>query len=215
MKIVNRITSNKNHFGFGNPCNYITIHQTGNESYGADAMAHSNFMNNGSAVTWHYTVDDKRIVKHLDDRIRGWHSGDGRGRGNMESIGIEMCVNVDGDYKKALKNLVQLVSYLQKIHGIPNHNVVQHNFWTGKNCPQQIRQGYQGVNWNSFMNMVKGSTVNHVVEPTNKNVTEKGVDYNELARLTILGKFGNGATRIANLGKHYNEVQKRVNELLK
>lgn len=34
--------------------------------------------------------------------------------------------------------------------------VVQHNHWSGKNCPRNLRSGSKGVTWKSFINKVKG-----------------------------------------------------------
>lgn len=151
MEIVKRISNNKNHYGVGNGKKFITIHDTGNKSKGANAMAHSNFINNGSKSTWHYTVDEKQIIQHFDDSIRCWHSGDGRGNGNMNSIGIEMCINSDGNFNKTIENTIELVKYLMSKYNIPINNIVQHNKWSGKNCPSSIRSG-KPIDWSTFKN---------------------------------------------------------------
>ena len=44
--------------------------------------------------------------------------------------------------------------------------------------------------------------------------TENNVDIEKLAKEVIEGKWGNGAERVQKLGNLYNEVQKRVNEIL-
>lgn len=46
------------------------------------------------------------------------------------------------------------------------------------------------------------------------NVSEK-VDIDRLAREVIQGKHGSGEQRVKALGAHYNDVQKRVNQILK
>ena len=43
---------------------YITMHNTGNTSKGADARAHASYLSSGASgqkVSWHYTVDDQVI----------------------------------------------------------------------------------------------------------------------------------------------------------
>ena len=212
MKIEKYISSNKNHFKGVNPCSYITVHQTGNTNKGANAISHAKFINNGSSVTWHYTVDSERVVQHFDDRVQCWHSGDGLGAGNTRSIGIEMCVNSDGDYLKAIDNLVDLIKYLMKKHNIPISRVAQHNHWSGKNCPQQIRNGLHGVTWSNILKRVTSSNSN-VKHTTTKKVNNTP-DINRIALDVIAGKYGNGETRRQKLGSLYNEVQKEVNRIL-
>ena len=141
-----------------NPMNYITIHNTGNSSKGANARSHSNYLKSDSAVnaqvSWHYTVDDKEIYQHIPDDENAWHCGDGKGDGNSKSIGIEICMNADGELLKATDNAVELVVYLCKEHNIPLSNVKQHNNWSGKNCPQMLRCG-NPYDWETFISKVK------------------------------------------------------------
>lgn len=135
---------------------YITIHETDNPKSGADADAHARLQFNGNVrvASWHYSVDDKEIWQSLPDNEVGWACGDGRnGTGNRKSISIEICVNADGNLSKAAENAAWLVNYLMKKHGIPLSKVVQHNKWSGKNCPRNIRA--QG--WDKFLSLVKGS----------------------------------------------------------
>jgi N-acetylmuramoyl-L-alanine amidase CwlA len=135
----------KNRPGRYNPCSYITIHETGNRAKTADAAAHATYLKSDAAaegwVSWHYTVDDKSVWQHLPDGESAYHAGDGgNGPGNRTSIGIEICVNAGGDFEKAKKNAAALVRLLRGEHDIPLENVVQHNHWSGKNCPQTIRE---------------------------------------------------------------------------
>lgn len=204
------LSKNKSHFNGINPCNFITIHQTGNFGRGSGARNHASYINNGSLATWHYTVDSNEVVQHYNDNVQCWHAGDGGGKGNTQSIGIELCVNSDGDYLKTIDNAIELVKYLMKKHNIPITNVVQHNHWSGKNCPSLIRKAYKGVTWSQFISKCK--TPNKTSNTLNNRVN---ASINDLARRTIRGEFGNGETRKKLLGKKYDEVQKRVNELLK
>lgn len=211
MNIVKNLSNNKNHFKGYNPCNFITIHQTGNTGRGANALNHAKYINNGSGATWHYTVDSERVVQHYNDRVQCWHSGDGSGKGNTQSIGIELCINSDGNYNQTIKNAVELVKMLMKKYNISINNVVQHNKWSRKNCPMQIRAKKNGIGWVQFISMIEGSKVSTPVKQS--PVASQSID--ELARRTIRGEFGNGITRQQRLGKNFNAVQKRVNELLR
>lgn len=134
----------RNRPGGRNPDVYITIHETGNTDAGADAAAHGAYLSSSAGeaalVSWHYTVDDHAIVQHLPDNETAYHAGDGAtGPGNTQSIGIEICVNSDGDVEKAKANAAALVRLLMAEHGIPLANIKQHHDWNGKNCPATIR----------------------------------------------------------------------------
>lgn len=130
---------------------YITIHNTANEK--ADAMAHAKYLLNGAggaSKSWHFTVDDKVIVQHLPTNEVGWHAGDGRGPGNMSSIGVEICEHKGIDFEKAVQNAAWLVRKLMAEHKIPIHRVVPHKHWTGKTCPRLLLS-----RWNEFLKMVQ------------------------------------------------------------
>ena len=159
MKINKMLSNNKNHYTGVNKCKYITIHETGNKNRGANALNHAKYINNGSSATWHYTVDDKQVIQHYEDIVQCWHCGDGKGDGNLNSIGIEMCINSDGDFNKTILNTIDLVKHLMNKHNIPIENVVQHNKWNGKNCPANIRSG-KPITWNTFINKIKNNENN-------------------------------------------------------
>ena len=131
---------------------YITVHNTGNTAKGADALAHVAFLKNSKESTgWHFTVDDERITQHIPCWENAWHCTDGHGPGNMSSIGIEICVNSDGNYAKAEANAVELIRYLMGKYNIPIANVVPHQKWyTAKYCPYKILP-----RWNEFINEIK------------------------------------------------------------
>lgn len=151
-----------------NPARYITIHQTGNTNAGADAQAHANLQSRGNSrsASWHWQVDDHGAIQSYPDTARCWHAGDGKGDGNMSSIAIEICVNRDGDYTMALANTAELVRTLMAEHSIPLERVVQHNHWSGKNCPRQIRAGKAGIDWAGFLTMVSAGNTPEPVAPS-------------------------------------------------
>lgn len=137
---------------------WITIHDTANSSKGADALAHARYLKGDRAaalpVSWHYTIDDKHIMQHLPIDEIGWHAGDGRnGPGNRTSIGIEICENADGDRARAEANAAALVVVLLQQLGLGADRVVQHNRWTGKNCPRVLRSRPDG--WKLFIAVIE------------------------------------------------------------
>ena len=211
MKIIDMTKhNNKNHYNGLNPKKYITIHQTGNTRKGSNAIAHGKLIMNGYHATWHYTVDDKNIVKHFNEDIQCWHCGDGKGKGNTQSIGIELCINEDGDYIKTIKNGVKLVKYLMDKYSIPITNVVQHHYQNGKNYPKQIREGKEGITWNKFIELIKNE--GSIKEELIRNESNKDDCITKIALDVIKGKYGNGIERKENL---YRTIQNRVNEILK
>lgn len=154
--IVPDSVSNRVSFGRGNPRNYLTIHQTGNTSERANAMAHHNLQaRSGVGYGWHWQVDDEMAIQTHDHAFKIWHAGDGRGKGNTESISIEICVNSDGNYKKSVENGAKLAAMILKEENIDINNMVQHNYWSGKDCPHEIRYGKDGITWTDFVNKVK------------------------------------------------------------
>lgn len=145
--------SNRNRPGTKINPTYITVHETANTSTGADAESHARYVKGQAAidrsVSWHYTADDSVIIQHLPDNERGWHAGNGNG----SSIGIELCVNSDGDFQQTKRNAAALIQRLMKKHNIPLARVVTHKHWTGKNCPARLLN-----EWNAFKQLIAGST---------------------------------------------------------
>jgi N-acetyl-anhydromuramyl-L-alanine amidase AmpD len=126
---------------------YIAIHETDNESAGADAMAHFNFYNNHpeAECSTTFVVDDKVAVQMMDIEDKSWAIGViyGNPRNvtdatNANSINIEICVNKDGDYAKARQNAIELVKYLMALTGIPASRVIRHYDACLKWCPRRM-----------------------------------------------------------------------------
>ena len=125
---------------------YLVIHETDNFSAGADAAAHNSFIHQNAnaeagVVSWHYTVDDHEIYHHLPDSEPGYHAGDGleADGGNMNGIGIEMCVNEDGDYEQTLANAEQLCARLLIEYDLkPSAALKKHQDFSGKVCPAKL-----------------------------------------------------------------------------
>ena len=144
---------------------FITIHNTGNANVGADAKMHARWVRDTgfyvskktgkrSYVSWHYTVDDKRVIRHLPITERGIHAGGGDG--NRRSIAIEICMNKGIDQQEAFARAARLVAALRHDLSIPDDNVVPHHHWSGKECPVLLLNGGKpGAKWRAFKQQVQ------------------------------------------------------------
>lgn len=137
----------------------VTIHNTSNYSRGANAMAHANLLRGSWKnvyTSWNYVVDKDFAIRCVPENEVAWCQGDGNGDGNMKTISIEICDNSDGDIRKATDNAVELAANILKRYGVKNASgyLFQHNYWTGKDCPYDIRRG-NPYNWSTFVQKVQ------------------------------------------------------------
>lgn len=183
---------------------YITIHNTANTGVGADAENHAIYMQGGgknSTASYHYVVDDKEIYRLLPDNEVAWHAGDGEnGTGNRQSLAIEICENVDGNLLNATNNAVELTAYLMKLYNIPLSNVVQHNHWSGKDCPNRIRRGVP-YNWQTFLNKVQFVLNGNITTKTLYRVRKSWA--NSASQVGAYADFNNAKKACDNAGKSY------------
>lgn len=152
------VRSGENCSGYGNGKKFITVHQTGNTNKGANAQMHANLQMRVWNASWHWQVDDKEAIQSFPHSVKCWHASDGeRGDGNANSIGVEGCINSDGDYKKSVQNMAELVAWIAKEENIPVANIKQHHDFARdkKNCPAQIRASKDGIGWTNFIQLVQ------------------------------------------------------------
>ncbi|MFC8686300.1 N-acetylmuramoyl-L-alanine amidase [Brevibacillus porteri] len=147
MQITEMLLTNKN----SRPGKRITpkglvIHWTANEGKGANAVANRNYFNKPTTIpSAHYCVDDKQIVRCLPENEMGYHVGakeykpDALQRlssyPNNCTIGIEMCVNSDGDFDAMYQKTVELAADILKRYRWGADRLWRHFDVTGKNCP--------------------------------------------------------------------------------
>lgn len=154
MKINKRLSTTNVTLNSNNP-KYIIIHETDNTSRGAGAETHCKAQANGNIgkASVHYYVDDTGVYQAVEHKHATWNCGDGNNRygiNNKNTISIEICVNSDSDYNKAVDNTVELVRYLKNGY-YSNCQVVRHYDASRKNCPRKIlSNGY----WNTFLERV-------------------------------------------------------------
>lgn len=168
-KIIKYNYSSRN----GRKIEYIVVHDTGNTGKGADVNAHFNFFNGADRQSSaDYFVDDHSIGQFVEDWNYSWHCGDGKGKygiTNSNSIGIEICINSDGNYVQAVKNTAELVRFLMDKYNIDINHVARHYDASRKSCPNQIIRGVDGITWDKFKQMVMGSDVSIPTPVENKN----------------------------------------------
>lgn len=142
----------------GNKIRFIVIHDTGNYGKGANALSHYRYFNGGNRnASAHYFVDDKGIVQIIGDSYSAWHCGDKWNRKyatrsdvtNSNSLGIEMCMNSDGNYDLMYRNTVELVKNLMVKFNVPLDRVVRHFDASGKSCPDHMKRD-NWAKWNEF-----------------------------------------------------------------
>ena len=191
---VSKSVENKRSYGRGNPVDYVVIHQTGNTNKGANAQMHAKLQSNLNPrqASWHEQVDDTQAIQSFPDGVKCWAATDGRGPGNSRGYHIEICINSDGNYKKAVENGAKRAAAKLKQYGHGIDRLKQHADFYNKNCPAQIRAGKDGITWSVFVNMVKGfmSGTNSVKpsKPKPNTSTPK-------ANLTVDGYWGKATTK--------------------
>ena len=139
---IKKMISKKNCYIGQNKPAYVVIHETDNWSKGANARAHALAMKNGNlAGTVHYYVDSSDIYQTLEHSDGAWAVGDGKGKygiTNRNSINIEICVNPETDYYKAVDKAEQLAAYLLKQYGWDTSHLKRHYDASRKHCPRRI-----------------------------------------------------------------------------
>lgn len=160
---------------------YVVIHETDNFSAGSDAQAHANFLltyGMENPHSWHYTVDDHQIYQHLPDEEPAYHAGDHmvEDGGNLNGIGIEICVGEDNDYQASVENAAMLTAYLLVAHDLTSADVQPHQYFSGKECPAQML-AEDGAGWLAFMDLVDRYYLIEVAQ----NITTQSVDLLQVA----------------------------------
>ena len=164
---------------------YITLHNTGMAHPTATAKGLNEYIHTTDRIaSWHFSVDDTEAYQHLKLGEIGWHAGDGGynygdfyyndtnrhssiGGGNNNSIGIEMCVYAGCDFNMTMRNTAKLVSKLLVMYGLTPSDIRQHYDFSGKNCPQVIREAGR---WEEMLELI---TIEYIGRTTLEGVTFK------------------------------------------
>lgn len=144
----------------------IVVHWTANTAVGADARGNRQFFNTtNSYASAHYIVDDHSIIQCLPDNEVGYHVGNRyyqpMGKAiiadtpeltpNYFLLGIEMCVNEDGNWQKTYQNSVELTQHLINKYEFTLKDLYRHYDITGKDCPKMM---IEEQDWQAFRSKV-------------------------------------------------------------
>ncbi|MGP5071652.1 peptidoglycan DD-metalloendopeptidase family protein [Arthrobacter rhombi] len=156
-----------------NACTSITLHETDNPRVGANAQAHANLQTDGTVrqASWHIQVDDTEAIRSYPNEAQCWHAG--TDEGNRTSVAIEICVNADGDYDKAFARAGKVAAEVREELGLGRDAVVQHNHWTGKDCPSQMRLTGR---WQEFLDLTEtkeNTPMSTMINPVRGRVTSE------------------------------------------
>ena len=129
----------------------ITVHNTWNDASAENEVKY--MIGNNKKVSFHIAVDDKEAVQGIPLDRNAWHAGDGNGKGNRSSIGVEICHSKSGGerFAKAERNAAELIAGMLKERGWGIDRVKKHQDWSGKYCPHRTLD----LGWQRFLNMVR------------------------------------------------------------
>lgn len=190
MKIIKMLTKKRCYVGQNKPA-YVVIHETDNWSKGAGAKAHATAMKNGNlAGTVHYYVDSTSIYQTLDHKDGAYAVGDGGGKygiTNRNSINIEICVNPESDYYKAVDKAEQLAASLLKQYGWGVDRLKRHYDASRKHCPRRIQD--EGL-WPEFKRKTAAYMGTAPEKPTHTPTTQTGGNYMFEPKMVSKGDTG-------------------------
>ncbi len=188
---------------------FVTIHNTAEPFSAWQERERVNNRRDRVSVSFHYAVDESEAVQLLPPDKHGWHAGDGRGDGNMRSIGIEICRSQcygtdDKLYRQAEANAVILAAWLLKTNQLPLAALKKHQDWSGKYCPHRILDEGR---WEEFKGKVAAAMPGAAI----RNIS--GIPQQEAEAIIIA--FGKDATTIYKsfTGKEYTALAAMVADL--
>lgn len=198
---------------------YITIHNTANDASAANEIA---FMHRNSAATsYHVAIDDKEAIEAIPFARNAWHAGDGAfGKGNRESIGIEICYSKSGGkrYEEAEANAIEYTAHALVQLGLPASAVKFHQEWSGKNCPHRILDEKRGAAFKQAIadrveELKRPAIVKPAVKPPEK-VVEDAPKAGDIKGCNVLYVQEDGKLRYDKQYKSLEEAEKRQRFLL-
>ena len=149
---------------------WIVVHETGVSYAGKDAKffaeaqwdkAQGDAYND--TCSWHYTVDDHSIWQSYSTLVPLWHAADGRkeGGGNVNGIGIEMCINPDGNFELSIRNNARLMASLLIEYNLGMINMRRHHdFYAPKICPQTL---IHDKRWYEYLTLIEREYISQTI----------------------------------------------------
>lgn len=152
LTLINRTIANSRKI------KYIVIHYVGAVSSAKANVDYFYSVNRNASA--HYFVDETEIWQGVDDSNIAWHCGSNKYYNdcrNQNSIGIEMCCKKDANGKwyfeeQTVKNTIELVRYLMKLHGVTIDCIIRHYDVTHKVCPEPYVRDEEA--WQEFKKKV-------------------------------------------------------------
>ena len=138
--------SYNNKYKYGNPMprvEYITIHNTANVGPAVNERTYLNNRRDNVYISFHFAVDEREAIQILPYDVNGWHAGDGQGKGNRASIGVEICRSqcrgpAGWQYRHSEENAEILAAALLRHFRLTAEELRMHQDWSGKYCPHRL-----------------------------------------------------------------------------
>ena len=125
---------------------------------------------------------------------------------------INACFRAYDSLQESISDYFDLILGLSRYSGAINTSSPLACITAIKNGGYATRPTYI----NTIMSIINSNNLTkYDVVETGENSVDNSSDIEELARAVIRGEYGNGQERKDKLGSLYNEVQKRVNEILR
>ncbi len=99
-----------------------------------------------------YRIDDDGYYLLGNTWWSNFYKRIGNHGGNLNSIGLETCVNTGGDYTMVMRNTAWIVAKLLIEYNLDITRVKQHNYFSGKDCPMSMRHSNR---WEEFLHLVE------------------------------------------------------------
>ncbi len=193
---------------FGVKPEFIVIHHWGGFGQKAENVAHYLATNN-VPVSAHFVIDATHCYQLVDTMNQAWHAMSG----NAKGIGIECRPEADS---ADIEAVAQLIAYLWGRYGYMP--LRRHNEFTATACPGK---------WQALMGHLETRACHYWRQnPAGKKPIPNtapiplalrdltGEEIEKIAWEVYRGQHGNGEARKAILGKNYNAIQARVNEIV-
>lgn len=185
--------------------NGICVHNTANK---ASAMAEISYMvGNNDKVSYHYAVDDYRIVQGVEENRNAWHAGDGaNGKGNRNKIAIEICYSTGSSdlFNKSEILAAKFIAYKLKEKGWGIERVSKHQDYNGKYCPHRTLD----LGWERFLNMIRAE-LGQAINPTPSTPVNNNTIIHQI-QSTYNSRYGNILGQIAVDGSAGPDTKKHL-----
>ena len=130
---------------------FIVVHNTANDASAENEIAY--MIRNDNQTSFHFAVDDKKVVQGIPENRNAWHAGDGNGPGNRKGLSVEICYSLSGGprFRDAEIVAARFIAQKLKEKGWGISKVKKHQDFSGKYCPHRTLD----MGWQRFLDMVQ------------------------------------------------------------